>query len=844
MTFNHTDKDQIAAITGVINKFSGLKIPDSFIVEYNKNFPRELSYENLQNIFSGDYKISVGVKFPEKMDANSIMAFSGSDISSIKGLDIVISGTFSEPDKIDQIITSGLSSKGITPSEEGGYKSWTVLKPQVYIVNKNNLFFVTFSKENKDSAIKRLEEGTGMDKSNMIITSLASLSEKNLGYAYLDLEKLQALSLSTVSQAERDLMKDSPASLYKNIFAVLVAEKDGVKIISKVVFKNNIDLLSKHFPANEISLINKVPGEDLIMYAEMAPTLDATLEELSRMMSGQLKAISVMDKLQENPSLNENVPTDVQDSMAAEVPDYIAPPSLEIPSENPALIITDSPEKIARDDSSLPGKVSRAKPKKEYPKSSLIMPSSSGPEEIKDESVKEDCLEGPSGQKDCTKIPLSFEKPSAVKALDIGSVISSDDFYGSILDQLSQITEVPKADLKGIIASPYAFAMYDNGTFVPGFAIYLRVSDKYKESAKKLISAIASYMDEVIVMLDVLLKEQGGAPGMIKKDVKVVEGAGIQKIYVDWSAVPKNLIEAGSVKARFDISKTKLEFYYGMFNDNVMAFALYPDFVDAYGKDVIANMEYFNDAKSAVKTIYGYEISILKFDTFLSFIIRYMGTFGIGIVPLDTMERITKIVEEFTKIEYIVTSTVKEGQNFLKSVVYIKVGDDVKDMKIETPVAGPEKVSENKDDDKEEIKEVAEGSVPDQSKIYGAEKIAILLEKNLNGNLTGGGCVFKDKVLGPISAILSAGSDDFKNLNIFWTDIKGTAILGTICEGGYTVLVDKSGSKYGVFIKMTDAKYGNMSCSDVKLGVDSTKLVEFPADLGKKEGGDCYVAGL
>jgi|GEM_PF-6295380 len=832
-TFDHSDKTQIAFEDAILNKFSTIKIPQNIITQYNQNAPKQLSYENLKDLFSGEYKISIGIKLPEKLDSAVLNQVDADfDLSKISGLDAVIAGTFSDTKKVETLINESFKSKGVVPVEENGYKTWTVLNPTIYIVEKDNLFFVTGTKENRDAAMDRLEKGTGLDKAEILTTSLTNLSEKNLGYVYLDLNKIENLFSTEAGAMAKKVLLSSEVGLYRSVFSVFVAENEGIKIISRIGLKNDTQLLNKYLPPNEISLVNKVPGENLIMYAEMPPVLSTMLEDLSGTVSESIGAVP---------------PADVKDAVVSDTPDAVvvdtgvkdvvvsdAPP---LPTDVAAV---DNSGKLVRTDAVPQPKISRLKPpKKEFPKSTLVLPSSEGSEEVKkEEAVVTDC--GPD-KTDCSPSPLSFNKPKELQTLNLNELAASGNVYESFLAQVSGITEVSKDDLKGILASPYAIAFYDTGTLVPGVAVYFKVADKYAESAKKLMAVVSTYMDQVILQLDDQLKAQSGTSGMIKKDTKIISGAGIQKIYVDWSKIPKEVLKSGSLKTKMDLSNTKVEFYYGIFSDNVMTFALYPDFADSYGKKVVADMPYFNEAKLAVKTVYGYKLSFLKVDNFLGLGLRYLGAFGSGFIPKDSVDKAYGVLKDLTKIEYVFSSTSKEGQNFLKSITYIKIGDKARDMKIEIQPAVEEEIVKPPSTDTQEKVETAESvSVgPDKVKIDGAKNIAALIKKNITVNLSGGGCVFKDKALGPISEVVKANTDDFKAIAIDWLVVKKTAILGTICEGGYTVLVDKGGKKYGVFIKLEDEKNGNMSCSDVSLGADSTKLVDLSTLALKKEGA-CY----
>ncbi len=165
-----------------------------------------------------------------------------------------------------------------------------------------------------------------------------------------------------------------------------------------------------------------------------------------------------------------------------------------------------------------------------------------------------------------------------------------------IFDQLTGNSGLTPAQIERILAGGFALSINDTEGYVPGVVLAFGLQKNAVDDAKRLVSAAANYFDEVIKEMDEQFKEQGGSVGAIKKEVVVKNGAGIQKLYLDWESLPKEIYDMYLDMLELDTEDLNIEFYYGVFDDSALIFAFYPNFLDSYGKNVVADNDYFVDA--------------------------------------------------------------------------------------------------------------------------------------------------------------------------------------------------------------------------------------------------------
>jgi|GEM_PF-3194486 len=172
--------------------------------------------------------------------------------------------------------------------------------------------------------------------------------------------------------------------------------------------------------------------------------------------------------------------------------------------------------------------------------------------------------------------------------------------YDDFLALVSGFGGISVDEAKGIFESPFSFGLGDGGEKYPTISLYFDVDPKYSDAAKKFVGALDAYSGAIIKEFEGIL----GVKDVLKKSAIVVKGGGMYKLYVDFNNVPPELLANFNLIPGLDVKKMKLELYYGLTGDNVLTFALYPEFDKAYGektvgKDKVVSEATFSVGKSA-----------------------------------------------------------------------------------------------------------------------------------------------------------------------------------------------------------------------------------------------------
>lgn len=250
---------------------------------------------------------------------------------------------------------------------------------------------------------------------------------------------------------------------------------------------------------------------------------------------------------------------------------------------------------------------------------------------------------------------------------------SQDNSYQELLDELSSLGDVESEDLGEILNSPFAFAMSDVGGYIPTLAFYVQVDESQAENAKKLTAALDEYMDKIIVEFDNLMQQFGGTDiGLIKKDLEVVSGGGLHKLYVDWAAASPETL-SGLALAGLSPDDLKIELYYGITGNNVFAVALYPDFQNSYGKNPVSEKEDFKEGFEKVGGSETFYISYFSFRPLIDIAGRYLEIVrNYGFILDEDMRNFDLYGRQFAgTLKYFVGSTVYSEEDMM-SKVYVR----------------------------------------------------------------------------------------------------------------------------------------------------------------------------
>ncbi|MFA6918223.1 MAG: hypothetical protein WC285_05360 [Candidatus Gracilibacteria bacterium] len=244
--------------------------------------------------------------------------------------------------------------------------------------------------------------------------------------------------------------------------------------------------------------------------------------------------------------------------------------------------------------------------------------------------------------------------------------------YSMVLDQLAGISGLKSEDIGKIFDNPYAFSISDSGgNLVPSAALYLKIDRESLENAKTLVASTSTYVDQIFDKMDQELK-RAGLDGILKKEVKTVNGAALQKIYVDWSALSADRLSELNSMGGMDVSTMKLEFYYGVLSDGVLVFALYPDFTDEYGKDPIADAGYYKEMLTEVGDLYGDSVSFFRMAPVLDFANRYFELYkktGLAVEGDDINFQYEMYSKFASAFKYVFMSGIRNDDGMMSSTI-------------------------------------------------------------------------------------------------------------------------------------------------------------------------------
>lgn len=252
----------------------------------------------------------------------------------------------------------------------------------------------------------------------------------------------------------------------------------------------------------------------------------------------------------------------------------------------------------------------------------------------------------------------------------------SEEFYDDFMKNTAESLDIKEKELHDFFDAPHAMAMANVGELYPGISFYLEVDKKDTKIAEKLLDEMDDYVDEILKELDKLLKDSGIVEeGILKRDVAVINGGSMSKVYLDWDAVPKEVMVEFEAAAGMDLEDIDLEMYYGLTGNNVFVLALYPNFPDAYGTDVVADHEVYKEALKALPSDFEGVVSYFEMQPLFDFVETYVDLFEDLAIISDDELVIYKKVEDFaTTIKYAVSGGKVDG-DLLYSEVFMAVGE-------------------------------------------------------------------------------------------------------------------------------------------------------------------------
>ncbi len=183
----------------------------------------------------------------------------------------------------------------------------------------------------------------------------------------------------------------------------------------------------------------------------------------------------------------------------------------------------------------------------------------------------------------------------------------STDYYEQMLNTIAVEGGMTAEEVEDVLNSPFAFAMSDVGAVYPTISLYLKVGEDKAENAKNLIAVLDDYVDQIVEEFDEMMLAANEGEGIFKKDIEIVNGGTLTKIYVDWEASPSMSLNLGL--AGLTPEDVNAELYYGLTGDNVFVVALHPDFESDFGKNVLSENEDYQEGVAKLGDSFSYGVS-------------------------------------------------------------------------------------------------------------------------------------------------------------------------------------------------------------------------------------------
>lgn len=252
--------------------------------------------------------------------------------------------------------------------------------------------------------------------------------------------------------------------------------------------------------------------------------------------------------------------------------------------------------------------------------------------------------------------------------------------YSGLLDSFASWSGLEEEQIKGLFDAPMAVVMSDVEMLYPGISVYLDIEKDSEEDAKIFLNAMDGFMDDVIKEFDLAMEGSGyEGLGLLKREVEIESGVPMRKVYADLSVIPKETLNGISLYAPgIDFDNLKVEFYYGVDQNGMLVFALYPGFNDLDLSDVLGENERMKGALQKLNLSDVNGVSFTDFGPIFAIADRYveMAKKSQFVTPeqVADIERIYGAVKNtLLTLDYSVSARQVDGK-IVKSEAYMAIG--------------------------------------------------------------------------------------------------------------------------------------------------------------------------
>jgi len=250
MSLNYSEGNLRDNFESMLKKFPESGLSEFITSSFGSNYRDENNFWKLSESMIDDFEVVLGMKFfDDKLNIWS------------NDMAVFVSSRVSDGDKFYNILKKTLAlnfADDMKCKVDGAFIYWSSEKEDFYLTRYGDLFFLTNSLENREKAVKNLEDNKNrsfakdVDENLLFMDMKASFFEDIFSFAYMNLDDLG--------------MEDFYKGISKLNFALLPKSNDVLEFNSNVNFTDT--KLVDVYRNKSLSLANKMPGKDLIYYTE------------------------------------------------------------------------------------------------------------------------------------------------------------------------------------------------------------------------------------------------------------------------------------------------------------------------------------------------------------------------------------------------------------------------------------------------------------------------------------------------------------------------------------------------------------------------------------------------
>jgi len=267
------------------------------------------------------------------------------------------------------------------------------------------------------------------------------------------------------------------------------------------------------------------------------------------------------------------------------------------------------------------------------------------------------------------------------------SGMSSDE----LLDMVSEVLGVKSEDFASLKDSNFAMLGADSGSFLPAFDLYFSLDDDAAVSvANSLNDALTENVDVFIEELNAEMAQNtaygledseaaAGVKELFKRDTVKVSNSDLNRVYLDVMAASDELAMVEMMIPDFNFDLLKVEFYYGVIDDEMFVLAFHPDFADAYAAGSLGDSADYKDAISKLSKKPGYSVAYMASGPFVDLVDR-LYTVGItaakASIPEEEIQKVKDNYDLYFKkgfgaVKYVISSASYENSVLSSEAVFV-----------------------------------------------------------------------------------------------------------------------------------------------------------------------------